>query len=389
MILTSCAPSNFILYCDAGYSLHTFLAQSLTQNKGNSLSFLACSFVLKTHSMSLNTAVANVFYLQATDARFFDALWSTCTPAEHASYADLHLLNSVPYRHRCEPLSAQAIHTADVCFELVQRGLSADLRLAPLLAQRAGIAIAQEDIIQAQSATWLRLTPVYWAAERDHVNVHPFYGDIMSAQDEADWQAIFQTVTPWLAELGWTLHPVASEAVAYVRASAGFDYHAPSLDYAQSDILEAFLPSGRDLKRWQKLLTELQMLLHTHPVNQARVARGERPINSLWLDQCARAEQIPATVLAQFENISPTVPRITFAQTLPELAHHFAPVAQSLRAGQTAHLRILSDTPSACVHHFEFTPLSFWQKLKAKIGTSTNSATPFNWLTQNCCEIGV
>jgi hypothetical protein len=31
------------------------------------------------------------------------------------------------------------------------------------------------------------------------------------------------------------------------------------------------------------LLTEMQMLLHAHPVNAAREARGEPPINSLWL----------------------------------------------------------------------------------------------------------
>ena len=30
-------------------------------------------------------------------------------------------------------------------------------------------------------------------------------------------------------------------------------------------------------------LNELQMLLHDHPVNQAREARGELPVNSLWL----------------------------------------------------------------------------------------------------------
>jgi len=37
---------------------------------------------------------------------------------------------------------------------------------------------------------------------------------------------------------------------------------------------------GEQLRRWQ---TEWQMLLHHHPVNQARVANGELPINSVWI----------------------------------------------------------------------------------------------------------
>ena len=35
--------------------------------------------------------------------------------------------------------------------------------------------------------------------------------------------------------------------------------------------------------RFRTRLNELQMLLHAHPVNQAREARGELSVNSLWL----------------------------------------------------------------------------------------------------------
>lgn len=42
-------------------------------------------------------------------------------------------------------------------------------------------------------------------------------------------------------------------------------------------------PQGADALRWQRLVTEIQMLLHAHPLNQARAARGELMIGSLWL----------------------------------------------------------------------------------------------------------
>ncbi len=46
--------------------------------------------------------------------------------------------------------------------------------------------------------------------------------------------------------------------------------------------LHDYLPFGAHGKRWQGVLNEVQMLLHEHPVNNAREARGELPINSVW-----------------------------------------------------------------------------------------------------------
>jgi hypothetical protein len=37
------------------------------------------------------------------------------------------------------------------------------------------------------------------------------------------------------------------------------------------------------LRGWRKLLNEIQMVWHEHPINLARTARGLPPINSLWL----------------------------------------------------------------------------------------------------------
>jgi hypothetical protein len=38
--------------------------------------------------------------------------------------------------------------------------------------------------------------------------------------------------------------------------------------------IHPLLPAGKDAARWRRLGTELQMLLHEHPVNKAREARG-------------------------------------------------------------------------------------------------------------------
>ena len=42
------------------------------------------------------------------------------------------------------------------------------------------------------------------------------------------------------------------------------------------------LPSGNEGSVWRRRMNEAQMVLHAHPVNEAREARGELPVNSVW-----------------------------------------------------------------------------------------------------------
>ncbi|MFK8083853.1 MAG: hypothetical protein AB8B97_26520 [Granulosicoccus sp.] len=44
----------------------------------------------------------------------------------------------------------------------------------------------------------------------------------------------------------------------------------------------SFLPDGDEAAPWRRLMTEIQMLLHAHPVNQLREQRGLMPVNSVW-----------------------------------------------------------------------------------------------------------
>lgn len=56
-----------------------------------------------------------------------------------------------------------------------------------------------------------------------------------------------------------------------------------TLSEAMLQDLHRMQPTGNDARRWRSLLNEIQMLLHTHPVNVARVQEGKLPANSLWL----------------------------------------------------------------------------------------------------------
>jgi hypothetical protein len=72
----------------------------------------------------------------------------------------------------------------------------------------------------------------------------------------------------------------------------GFQASAP-LDAAGRDVDLALRAGGEAGKRCAALLNEAQMLLHAHPVNAAREARGEPAVNSLWLWGAGAAPRVP------------------------------------------------------------------------------------------------
>jgi hypothetical protein len=66
-----------------------------------------------------------------------------------------------------------------------------------------------------------------------------------------------------------------------VNAPAPIRLNTAALDLLEPDSAAPGMLSGPDAVPWNAFLTELQMLLHAHPVNAARAARGEPTVNSL------------------------------------------------------------------------------------------------------------
>lgn len=190
----------------------------------------------------------------------------------------------------------QCPNNACSVFALNELNLPIDTGTALLDAASLGIPEAIADIQHKRAARWFSLAPVYWRAERDHVTL---IGLPESAISEDDMRALVESIAPWLAEWQWHIH-VARTNAWFIRTEAEFDYHAPDLTLAQSDQLESFLPHGADLKRWQTLLTEVQMLWFEHPVNLARVGAQQHPINSLWLHNSVHSRQISEQTFAQW-----------------------------------------------------------------------------------------
>lgn len=129
---------------------------------------------------------------------------------------------------------------------------------------------------QAGDDYWLRADPVHLRIERGRaiLNEIPDPGP-----DEA--RLLCEALS---AHFGADFSPQPLRPDAWVaRIVEEQDISTTPLSQAAGQPIEPLLPAGRDAMRWRRLLNEIQMLLFSHPVNQAREARGELAINSVWL----------------------------------------------------------------------------------------------------------
>lgn len=68
----------------------------------------------------------------------------------------------------------------------------------------------------------------------------------------------------------------------YMRMASPASIETSPLDAVLGRDIHSYLPRGQDAMIWHRRVNELQMLLHSHPVNEAREQRGALPINSVW-----------------------------------------------------------------------------------------------------------
>ena len=58
--------------------------------------------------------------------------------------------------------------------------------------------------------------------------------------------------------------------------------HTTPLNTVKNKDVSPFLPTGEDALIWATLQNEVQMLLHSHVVNEVRETQGQPAINSVW-----------------------------------------------------------------------------------------------------------
>ncbi len=133
--------------------------------------------------------------------------------------------------------------------------------------------------LEVPAGTWFIVNPVHIQIARNHL--------LMSDQrqvrlSEHESRALFEAAKPYFDEIGKPLLYGDAENW-FVRADDWARLRTASPDAAIGQNLNAWMPEGSGELACRKLQNEVQMLWHAHPVNHARQARGQAPINSFWL----------------------------------------------------------------------------------------------------------
>ena len=233
--------------------------------------------------------------------------------------------------------------------------------IAPLLFQLFGVVLDANDPLPVAAVTrafdihpgsvvshhcWIRVDPVHLQLDRANVRLfdHRFFAlTDEEAQQLAAALVVDDHLPPGLPSLRLEVaHPtrwyLALPAATPVRIRT---VHLPTV--CGQDI-RGYLPDGEDGRAWRKWLNDSQILLHNSPVNAEREARGEWPINSVWLWGEGCTPHVPTGVFDQVWSHDPLVLGLATLAATP----HAAPPAnvqswlnQIERTGR--HLIVVSD----------------------------------------------
>jgi hypothetical protein len=142
----------------------------------------------------------------------------------------------------------------------------------------AAIALLGEPGSDPGTSHWLRADPIHLSINRDRV-VMLDGSQLNITSEQAD--AMCNSLQTHFAGDGLRFRAAHPERW-YVASEnpIAIDSHPPSAVRGRSIADYGF--DGTDRGIWQSRLSEMQMLLHAHPVNEAREAADQLPINGVW-----------------------------------------------------------------------------------------------------------
>lgn len=173
----------------------------------------------------------------------------------------------------------------------------------------AALPVGDGDTHRPGDTSWL-LEPAHFHLSRDHLAL--LHGALASLSRE-DALALAEAIAPTLADAGFSCRVIAPDAwllrdlpqsrsressgtslgqgrspgpgtaTGAPEKAGGWQLRAAGSERAWGRNVDAWLPEGTDARRWRRVLNEIQMTWFEHPVNEARAARGELPVNAVWL----------------------------------------------------------------------------------------------------------
>ena len=132
-----------------------------------------------------------------------------------------------------------------------------------------------------EAQAWAWITPAHWDVGADHITMaDPRTLDLQETQS----RELLLAMQPFFEEDGIALE-YATQQRWLARGEIFDNLASASLDRVAGREIGPWMPAAATLRRLQN---EMQMLLYTHPVNDARTARGLATVNSFWVSGTGR-----------------------------------------------------------------------------------------------------
>ncbi len=123
---------------------------------------------------------------------------------------------------------------------------------------------------------WLRADPVHIVTDKHNAAI----SDTVHLKDD-EITALLLDINQLLIADGHLLYAPKSYAWYMNTLDIG-DMETQSVSEMLGRTFTEGLPTGTEQAKWRRLFTEIQMLLHTHPVNQARRQQKLPTVDALW-----------------------------------------------------------------------------------------------------------
>lgn len=148
------------------------------------------------------------------------------------------------------------------------------------------------DGLPATTGAWALLTPSHWHLGTEQLSLAD-PATLGLTDDES--RSLAEAVGPLFTSEGFTFHaPGASRW--YLSHPSLATLPTASIDRVIGRNVDRWLPGGPQARLLRRLQNEVQMLLHTHPVNADRESRGLLPVNSVWISGTGAAQPAAAGV---------------------------------------------------------------------------------------------
>ncbi len=219
---------------------------------------------------------------------------------------------------------------------------------------------------------WAWLTPCHWQVNTDHVRMaNPTDCEISPEESTI----VMESLRAFLAEDGITLHGLQADGNWLALGAAFHALPTASLARAAGGAVDHWMPRQAQAQPLRRLQNEMQMLLYTHPVNDARAARRLLPINSFWIsgtgdlpEGFTSADNAGATVLDTLRDASLRNDGPAWAQAWQALdAGAIKTLLEQARRGEPTELTLCGETAAQT---FTLQPQGLWTRLSNRFASA-------------------